>query len=159
NMSVPAVRPSGSEQVGRVDCLSRPRLGDNSQNTRRNDGFSVVCKHHAQVSLLRGFPKTTRKNPNLPMKRKKLRHLRTGALIAVGVFLGRGAHADTTITFDCNSVTNHGVLADCIPPQANNPNHPPGITNYANFAAASSPGIAVSGFGTPNIGLTWGSDN
>jgi hypothetical protein len=41
----------------------------------------------------------------------------------------------------------------------NNPNNPPGITNYGNFAAASSPGIAVSGFGTPNIGLTWGSDN
>ena len=93
------------------------------------------------------------------MKRKKLRHLRTGALIAVGVFLGRGAHADTTITFDCTAVANHAVLADCIPPQVNNPNAPPGITNYGNFAAASSPGIAVSGFGTPNIGLTWGSDN
>jgi hypothetical protein len=56
-------------------------------------------------------------------------------------------------------VANHAILADCIPPQVNNPNSPPGITNYGNFAAASSPGIAVSGFGTPNIGLTWGSDN
>jgi len=81
------------------------------------------------------------------------------APIAIGVFLGRGAHADTTITFDCTAVANHAVLADCIPPQINNPNAPPGITNYGNFAAASSPGIAVSGFGTPNIGLTWGSDN
>lgn len=93
------------------------------------------------------------------MKLKKLRYLRTGALIAVGVFLGRGAHADTTITFDCTPVAKYGVLADCIPPQVNNPNNPPGITNYGNFADASSPGIAVSGFGTPNIGLGWGSDN
>src|SRR6267154_6366440 len=93
------------------------------------------------------------------MKLKKLRACRTGALIAIGVFLGRGAQADTTITFDCTPAANHGVLSDCIPPQMNNPNAPPGITNYGNFAAASSPGIAVSGFGTPNIGLTWGSDN
>jgi hypothetical protein len=81
-------------------------------------------------------------------------------MIAIGVFLGRGAHADTTLTFDCTPVSGNGtVLADCIPPQINNPNAPPGITNYGNFAAASSPGIVVSGFGTPNIGLTWGSDN
>jgi hypothetical protein len=92
------------------------------------------------------------------MKIKRL--IRTGALIAVGVFLGRGAHADTTLTFDCTPVSGKGtILTDCIPPQINNPNSPPGITNYGNFAAASSPGIAVSGFGTPNIGLTWGSDN
>src|SRR5215471_11785579 len=94
------------------------------------------------------------------MKINKLRILRRGALIAVGVFLGRGAQADTTLTFDCTPVSGNGtILADCIPPQVNNPNSPPGITNYGNFAAASSPGIAVSGFGTPNIGLTWGSDN
>ncbi len=93
------------------------------------------------------------------MKMKKLRACRTGALIAVGVFLGRGAQADTTLTFDCTPVSKGAILTDCIPPQINNPNSPPGITNYGNFAAASSPGIAVSGFGTPNIGLTWGSDN
>jgi hypothetical protein len=93
------------------------------------------------------------------MKKNKPRILRKAALIAVGVFLGRGAQADTTLTFDCTPVANHAALTDCIPPQTNNPNSPPGITNYGNFAAASSPGIAVSGFGTPNIGLTWGSDN
>jgi hypothetical protein len=93
------------------------------------------------------------------MKLKKLRFCRAGALIAVGVFLGRGAQADTTITFDCTAVANHAILADCVPPQQNNPNGGPGITNYANFVTASSPGIAVSGFGTPNIGLTWGSDD
>lgn len=81
-------------------------------------------------------------------------------MIAVGVFLGRGAHADTTINFNCTPVCCNGsILTDCIPPQINNPNAPPGITNYANFVSASSPGIAVSGFGTPNIGITWGSDN
>ena len=91
------------------------------------------------------------------MKINKPRILRKAALIAVGVFLGRGAHADTTLTFDCTPVSGNGTtLADCIPPQINNPNAAPGITNYGNFAAASSPGIAVSGFGTPNIGLTWG---
>ena len=91
---------------------------------------------------------------------KKNRNLRSVALVAVGVFLGRGAHADTTLNFDCTPTSSNGsILADCIPPQINNPNSPPGITNYGNFAAASSPGIAVSGFGTPNIGLTWGSDN
>jgi hypothetical protein len=94
------------------------------------------------------------------MKIKKLRNLRPVALVAIGVFLGRGAHADTTINFDCTPVVGNGtILADCIPPQINNPNAPPGITNYGNFTAVSSPGIAVSGFGTPNIGLTWGSDN
>src|SRR5215472_2466023 len=92
------------------------------------------------------------------MKLKKIGRLRP-ALLAVGVFLGRSAYADTTLTFDCTPVNKGDTLADCIPPQINNPNAPPGITNYGNFAAASSPGIAVSGFGTPNIGITWGSDN
>jgi hypothetical protein len=83
------------------------------------------------------------------MKMKKLRYLPTGALIAVGVFLGRGAHADTTLTFDADA-------ASCTPPQTENPNAPPGITNFGNFAAASSGSVVVSGFGTPNIGLKWG---
>jgi hypothetical protein len=83
------------------------------------------------------------------MKIKKLRYLRTGALIAVGVFLGRGAHADTTLTFDADA-------GSCTPPQVENPNAPPGITNFGNYAATSSGSVVVSGFGTPNIGLKWG---
>src|SRR5512135_1685339 len=82
------------------------------------------------------------------MKMKKLAYLRPIALIAVGVFLGRGAHADTTLTFDSDA-------ASCTPPQIENPNAPPGITNFGNYAAASSGGVSVAGFGTPNIGLAW----
>ncbi|HWW00896.1 MAG TPA: hypothetical protein VNZ64_14465 [Candidatus Acidoferrum sp.] len=82
------------------------------------------------------------------MKRKTLGVCRTGALIAIGVFLGRGAHADTTLTFDSDA-------ASCTPPQMENPNAPPGITNFGNYAAISSGGVTVSGFGTPNIGLRW----
>src|SRR5438445_12898084 len=70
------------------------------------------------------------------------------AVLAVGVFLGRGAHADTVLTFDSDASL-------CTPPQVQNPNAPPGITNFGNFAAASSGGVTVSGFGTPNIGLRW----
>ena len=83
------------------------------------------------------------------MKIKKLKWFRTGALLAIGVFLGRGAHADTTLTFDADAAT-------CTPPQVENPNAPPGITNFGNYAAASSGGVSVSGFGTPNIGIVWG---
>src|SRR5260221_12843686 len=83
------------------------------------------------------------------MKIKKTRFCRTGALIAVGVFLGRGAHADTTLTFNSDASL-------CTPPQLENPNAAPGITNFGSYAAASSGGVTVSGFGTPNIGLGWG---
>lgn len=83
------------------------------------------------------------------MKLKRLIRFHPAALLAVGVFLGRGAYADTTLTFD-------SAAADCAPPQQQNPNAPPGITNFGNFAAASSGGVTVSGFGTPNIGLRWG---
>ena len=84
------------------------------------------------------------------MKIKKLRHLRPVALVAMGVFLGRAAQANTTLDFD-------SAAAACTPPQVNNPNAAPGITDFGNFAAASSGGVTVSGgFGTPNIGLTWG---
>jgi hypothetical protein len=83
------------------------------------------------------------------MKLKKLRCFRKGALIAVGVFLGRGAYADTTLTFD-------SAASACTPPQIENPNAPPGITNFGNYASASSGGVTVAGFGTPNIGLQWG---
>jgi hypothetical protein len=78
------------------------------------------------------------------------KHLRPAGLIALGVFLGRGAQADTTLDFDASA-------ASCTPPQVENPNAPPGITNFGNFAVASSGGVTVSGgFGTPNIGLVWG---
>ena len=77
------------------------------------------------------------------------KHLRPAGLIALGVFLGRGAHADTTLDFN-------SLAGDCTPPQIHNPNAPPGITNFGNYAAASSGGVTVSGgFGTPNIGIGW----
>src|SRR5437764_5343097 len=82
------------------------------------------------------------------MKIKKLRNLRPVALVALGVFLGRAAQADTTLDFDSDASL-------CTPPQAENPNAPPGITDFGNFAAASSGGVTVSGFGTPNIRLGW----
>ncbi len=83
------------------------------------------------------------------MRIKKLVTFRTAAL-AVGVFLGRGAQADTTLDFD-------SAASACTPPQLENPNAPPGITNFGNYAVASSGGVTVSGgFGTPNIGLIWG---
>ena len=78
------------------------------------------------------------------------KHLRPAGLVALGVFLGRGAHADTTLDFNSDA-------ASCTPPQIENPNAPPGITNFGNYAAASSGGVTVSaGFGTPNIGIVWG---
>lgn len=78
--------------------------------------------------------------------RKKLRPV---GLVALGVFLGRGAQADTTLDFNSDA----GL---CTPPQLENPNAPPGITNFGNYAAVSSGGVTVTGFGTPNIGLGWG---
>lgn len=45
NMSVPAVRPSGSEQFGRVDYLSRPGPKPKFPTTRRQDRFSDRSKH------------------------------------------------------------------------------------------------------------------
>src|SRR5690242_19864909 len=75
------------------------------------------------------------------------KHLRPAGLIALGVFLGRGAHADTTLDFN-------SLAGNCTPPQVHNTG-PPGITNFGNYISTSSPGITVSGFGTPNIGLRW----
>lgn len=81
---------------------------------------------------------------------KKIKRYSPLALVAAGVFLGRGAQADTILDFDADA-------AACTPPQLENPNAPPGITNFGNYAAASSGGVTVSGgFGTPNIGLIWG---
>jgi hypothetical protein len=73
------------------------------------------------------------------MKIKK--HLRPAGLVALGVFLGRGAQADTVIDFN----------SFAIPPGNNT-----GIYQYfGDYATNSSDGVTVTGFGTPNIGLTW----
>jgi len=78
------------------------------------------------------------------MKIKKLRNVRPIALAALGVFLGRGAQADTILDFE-------------VVPPGQPLNDAPGILqSFGDNAAASSDGITVSGFGTPNIGLTWG---
>lgn len=78
------------------------------------------------------------------MKRSKLpylMHWRAVALVATGVFLGRGAQADTTLDFDVlpPGVNNNSVVAQ----------------TFGDEAGLSSEGITVTGFGTPNIGLTW----
>ncbi len=80
------------------------------------------------------------------MKIKRLAQFRPLALCALGVFLGRGAQADTTIDF--------GALP---PGQVNNCNGACcGIfQSFGDNAAASSEGVTVTGSGTPNIGLTW----
>ncbi len=75
------------------------------------------------------------------MKRRKLAHLRFGLLIALGVFLGRGAQADTILDFDIRPASQ-GQNANMIQP-------------FGDSAAASSDGVTVVGFGTPNIDLTW----
>jgi hypothetical protein len=78
------------------------------------------------------------------MKIRKLANLRPIALVALGVFLGRGAQADTILDFEVVPVgqPNNGV---------------PGVLQtFGDNASASSDGVTVSGFGTPNIGLTWG---
>jgi hypothetical protein len=75
-----------------------------------------------------------------PMKIKRKAILQRSALAALGVFLGRGAQADTIIDFDFTS-----------PPGNNNPiNHP-----FGDYASSSSDGVTVAGFGTPNIGVSW----
>jgi hypothetical protein len=77
------------------------------------------------------------------MKIKRVANLRP-ALIAVGVFLGRGAQADTILDF--NTI-----------PTGQPNNAAPGILQtFGDFAAASSDGVTVVGFGTPNIDLSWG---
>jgi len=75
------------------------------------------------------------------MKIKKCSRLRPAGLLALGVFLGRGAHADTILDFNSlpagqveNSIINQG---------------------FGSYATASSSGVTVTGFGTPNIGLNW----
>jgi hypothetical protein len=73
------------------------------------------------------------------MKIKRSSKLRPAALAVMGVFLGRGAQADTIIDFD----------------NLFNPNNSAVVKPFGDYAAASSDGVTVSGFGTPNIGLNW----
>lgn len=63
------------------------------------------------------------------------------AVIAVGVFLGRGAQAETIVDFDIRpeGLTNNTVLPE----------------SFGDNASDPSDGISINGFGTPNIGLTW----
>lgn len=72
------------------------------------------------------------------MKMKRLAS--SVALAAVGLFLGRGAQAETILDFDIRP-----------PGQLNNQL----AQSFGDNAAASSEGVTVVGFGTPNIGLTW----
>ena len=75
------------------------------------------------------------------MKRSTLRRYSALAASAVGVFLGRGAQADTVLDF--NSFP---------PGQGNNS---PIIAGFGSNAGASSPGVSVFGLGTPNIALAF----
>lgn len=75
------------------------------------------------------------------MKIKKLANLRPIALAALGVFLGRGAQADTILDFDIRP--------------AGQGNNAAILQTFGDAAAASSDGVTVAGFGTPNIALTW----
>src|SRR6266700_3115318 len=74
------------------------------------------------------------------MKRSKLSHLKfLGA--AVGVLLGRGAQADTILTFDArpSGQANNAQVAQ----------------SFGDNVSGPGNGIAVSGFATPNVALTW----
>jgi hypothetical protein len=75
------------------------------------------------------------------MKRCKTANLSSLALLATGVFLGRCALADTTLNF--NGVPTGQVNKDPI------------VQAFGDRVTVSSDGIAVTGFGTPNINLTW----
>lgn len=77
------------------------------------------------------------------MKVKRLAGLRPVALVALGVFLGRGAQADTVLDFEL------------IPPGQPVNDTPGVLQTFGDNAAASSAGVTVTGFGTPNIGLRW----
>jgi hypothetical protein len=77
------------------------------------------------------------------MKRSKVGSFKPLAIVAVGVVLGRGAQADTILDFDAlppGQVNNAQILA-----------------GFGGNAGASSPGVSVSGLGTPDITLTLGS--
>src|SRR4051794_20758461 len=74
-----------------------------------------------------------------PLMKNKYKKFQPAALAALGVFLGRGAQADTIIDFDTVTGPNNAAVDQ----------------SFGDFAAASSDGVTVTGFGTPNIGLTW----
>src|SRR5881394_1008996 len=71
------------------------------------------------------------------MKIKKLARFRKVALLAMGVVLGRGAYADTLLTFE-------GTANNLTIPQS-----------YGDFAASSTAGVIVTGNGTPDINVGW----
>jgi hypothetical protein len=72
---------------------------------------------------------------------KRLKSLRPAACVALGLFLGHGAQAETILDFE---IRPSG--------QGNNATI---LQTFGDNAAASTDGITVSGFGTPNINLTW----
>jgi hypothetical protein len=73
------------------------------------------------------------------MKRSKLGLL---AATAVGVFLARGAQADTILTFDALP-SGQGQNASV-------------LQGFGDNVGSAGPGTSVEGFGTPDIALTWG---
>jgi len=79
------------------------------------------------------------------MKRSLFRNLKPIAMAAVGVFLARGASADTIVTFNTRPAgqANNAVIID----------------GFGSNATNSSAGIQVIGTGTPDITLTWQSDS
>ncbi len=79
------------------------------------------------------------------MKRNLLNLFKPAVLAATGVFLGRGAQADTIITFDARPAGQaQNVMI---------------IDGFGSNATNSSAGVQVIGTGTPNIALTWQSDS
>lgn len=73
------------------------------------------------------------------MKLKKIAKFKSAALIAMGVFLGRGAQADTVIDFDSLSPANNSAI----------------LYPFGSYISATTDGITVTGFGTPNIAVYW----
>jgi len=80
------------------------------------------------------------------MKIKRHAGFHRGALVALGVFLGHGAQADTVLDF---AAIPAGQQDNC------NGNCPGILQGFGGLAAASSAGVTVTGFGTPNINLQW----
>jgi len=75
------------------------------------------------------------------MKRSLFTTFRTVALIATGIFLSRGAQADTVLDFDIRPAgQNNNVVI---------------LQTFGDAASFSSDGVTVTDFGTPNINLTW----
>ena len=75
------------------------------------------------------------------MRRIKLTHAKPVALAVVGVFLGRGAQADTTLDFNTRQPGQNSNAAI--------------LQSFGDNAYISTNGVTVTGPGTPNIGLTW----